>query len=256
MPAPTTTSNGRPLGTRPNVFTPISPVLTGTIRIYAVGDSFTQGGSSENDGNTGRSWRQYVAEMLNTSGIPWLPVGHVGSVAPDWPWHRAIFGQSMQETIDDFNNNPSRIPTADPDVVLLCPVGYNELTPGLEMGMSASDALDVMQSLMDIFRSYTNNRGFSPRIVSSFLPQRSGGTVAGRARIDDFNNLLMARIDAQRALGQVIGVVDPRPALDRSAFRADGFHPKDSGFRLYSDVIFPVLLNLIGMNAEWGRPSS
>jgi lysophospholipase L1-like esterase len=255
MPAPTTTSLGLPLGTRP-AGTPIAPVLTGTIRVYAVGDSFTQGGSDSSNGNSGLAWRQYVAEMADAAGIVIEPVGNLASVAPDWPHHRAIFGEPISDFITDFNATPALISDADPDVVMMCPLGYNDLAAGV----TGANTLLLLEDLLEIFRAFTNGRGVSPRIVCSYLMQRNAGTAGEQGRIDDFNAGLAALVAAQQGLGQLIALTDPRPYGNNPAGtptnRADGFHPNDGLYRLIAREYFAGICNAIGINAQWGRPTS
>lgn len=255
MPAPTTTSLGLPLGTRPGG-TPLSPALTGTIRIYAVGDSFTQGGSDSSNGNTGLAWRQYVAEMLDEIGVTWTAVGNLNSLAPDWLLHRAIFGEPISDFISDFTSTPSLLTNADPDVIPLLPLGYNDLAAGV----SGADTLLLLEDLLEIFRAFTNTRSASPRIVCSYLMQRNAGTAGEQGRITDFNSGLAALVAAQQALGQQIVLTDPRPYGNNPGVtlqgRADGFHPNDGLYRLIAREYFAGICNVIGINAEWGRPTS
>lgn len=255
MPAPTTTSLGLPLGTRP-AGTPISPALTGTIRIYAVGDSFTQGGSNASNGNGGLAWRQYVAEMLDAAGIAWTPVGNLNSLAPDWPHHRAIFGEPISDFITDFTSTPTLVSNADPDVIMICPLGYNDISAGV----SGADTLTLLGDLLDLLFTYTNGRGVKPRFVCSYLLDRNGGVAGERDRIAAFNDGLAAKIAAQQALGQSIVLTDPRTAGNNPAIvysqRADGFHPNDALYRLIAREYFAGLCNAIGLEAQWGRPTS
>ena len=255
MPAPTTTSLGLPLGTRP-AGTPISPALTGTIRIYAIGDSFTQGGSDSSNGNSGLAWRQYVAEMLDAIGVTWTPVGDLSSVAPDWSHHRAIFGEPISDFVTDFTADPTLLSTADPDVIMICPLGYNDLAAGV----TGANTLLLLEDLLEIFRAFTNGRGVSPRIVCSYLMQRNAGTAGEQGRIDDFNAGLAALVSAQQGLGQLITLTDPRPygnsPNDTRMRRADGFHPNDTLYRLIAREYFAGLCNAIGLDAQWGRPTS
>lgn len=255
MPAPTTTSLGLALGTHP-AGTPISPALTGTIRIYAIGDSFTQGGSSSSDGNTGLAWRQYVAEMLNADGISWAPVGNLNSLAPDWLLHRAIFGEPIPDFVTDFNADPTLISTADPDVVMICPLGYNDIAAGT----SGADTVTLLQDLLEIFRAYTNGRSVSPRIVCSYLMDRNAGTAGERTRIADFNTALPAMIATQQGLGQLISLADVRTYGNNPGAtptrRADGFHPNDTLYRLIAREYYAKLRNALGLDAGWGRPTS
>ena len=255
MPAPSTTSLGLSLGPHP-VGSPLSPALTGNIRIYAVGDSFTQGGASSSNGNGGLAWRQYTAEMLTSIGVSYTAVGNLNSVATSWPLHRAIFGEPISDFITDFNADPTLISTADPDVVMLCPLGYNDLA----VGVSGADTLVRLQTLLEIFRAYTNGRGVSPRIVCSYLMQRNAGTAGEQDRINDFNAGLAAAIAAQQALGQLVVLTDPRSVGNNPAGapsnRADGFHPGDPLYRFLGRIYFAGVCNAIGIDAQWGRPSS
>lgn len=253
MAQPTTTTAGLALGTRPNIDKQ-APLLTGTLRLYAVGDSITVGGTNESNGNTGRAWRQYVGEMLATSGVAYTAVGNLSSLATTWGNHRAITGQTINTFVTvDFASPVTYLNTADPDVILLCSVGYNDINGGA----SGATTLTRWTALCELFRAFTNGRGVTPRIVASYLFR---GATVNDAEIANFNSGLAAAVAAQQALGQKIVLVDPRPWIDGIAgappFRADGLHPKDSGARLYADCIFPGLLNAIGMDAEWGRPTS
>jgi len=253
MAQPTTTSSGLALGTRP-AGTPQTPLLTGTLRLYAIGDSLTVGGTDEVGGNTGRAWRQYVGEMLATSGIAYTAVGNLSSLATTWPNHRAITGQTINTFVTvDFANPATHLNAADPDIILGCTLGYNDINGGA----SGATTLTRWTSLMELFRAFTNGRGVTPRIVASHLFR---GAVGNDTEIGNFNNGLAAAVAVQVALGQKITLIDPRPWLDgiggAPPFRGDGNHPKDVGYRLEADCVFAGLMNCIGKNAEWGRPTS
>ena len=255
MTQPTTTSRGRPLGTRP-AGTPLSPVISGTAKIYWVGDSIAHGGSNNSTGNTGLSFRQYIAEMAATSGVAFSAVGDLASAAPSWALHRCIIGQTINTfNTTDFATN-TRFTNADPDVVMLCPIGYNDLNTAGD-NQTGAQTLTRLTTLLEKIRAFTNARGASPRVVVSY---HFRGASANDARIADFNAGLAAVVSTQTGLGQQIIAADPRPWLDGISgappFRADGLHPKDIGFRLLADCYFAALMNALGRDAEWGRPTS
>lgn len=253
MAQPTSTTNGHALGTCP-AGTKETPVISSP-RVYAVGDSFTFGGNAESNGNTGLSWRQYVAEMCTTSGVTITKVGNINSLAPDWLSHRAVSGQTINTFVTvDFASPVTYLNAADPDIILLCSVGYNDINGGA----SGATTLTRLTALLDLFRAFTNGRGVTPRIVVSYLFYST--TSANNTPIDAFNAGLAAVVATQQGLGQKIVICDPRPALDNGTnvpiMRADGLHPGDRGYRLWARVVFAAMINAIGLDAEWGRPTS
>lgn len=248
MAAPTTTTSGLPLGTRP-AGTPVSPALTGTIRIYAVGDSLTVGTPSI------YAWRNPVGQMLTAIGVSWQAVGNISLVdGQAWDHYNAVFGRDLQSVVDQIAGNPTLISTADPDIVMMCPFGNNDM--GDDTALAAAPA--KMTSILESFRGYTNGRGVKPRIVVSYLFGHANDS-AKDARHDSFNNTLRDSVwPAQVALGQSITICDPRPFINvpkNNGFRSDYTHPTESGYARLADCYFPGLCNAIGLNAQWGRPS-
>ena len=243
MPAPTTTSLGLSLGTCPPG-SPLAPAIA-SYRCYAWGDSRTVGGHGQ---VTADSWRQALYEMaLSSLGVTITAVGTTASTAPNWGLHRAVNGVTLATLLSGLQADPTTLLTnPDPDVVMLCPVGINDLIGGT----SGADTVELLRQFLEILRPFTNARGVSPRVVCSYEYYHSGQSASGR--VDDFNAALPAMIATQVGLGQKVVLIDPRPAVNHTVW----LHPDGNTYDVLAQVVFRGFCNAIGMDAQWGRPTS
>ncbi|MEM7711537.1 MAG: GDSL-type esterase/lipase family protein, partial [Pseudomonadota bacterium] len=212
-------------------------------RIWAVGDSLTAGSG----GTTGWAWRQHVGKMLTDAGVAFTSVGSVSSAATNWPNHWGRSGESAANVEADMIADGTIFTTADPDIICLTPIGQNDIN----LGGSANDARDAVDSLLTYIRGLTNGRGQTPRVVTAKVI----GHRISDATMTAFAGLMDAVYAAQTSAGLDLYVVEFRTGMrcPLTALLADEQHPTDDGYRRIADAIFPALMNAIGLDAEWGR---
>lgn len=231
MARPTTTSNGWPLGTRP-AGTAFSPLLTGTIKIMAVGDSITT------DTYLSGAHRLLLKNRLDDMGLTtsWVgPVSGAGGLNH--------FGVSSA-TIQDVNAAiGAHLVTYAPHIVLLL-IGRNNMTSDVD-ATAAPAAYATMLATMYAAQPVCRV------IVGLTTPDE---TVAISDRTVTFRAALPAVVAASSYNGD--GLARLSYAFKglqpySRAHQSDGTHPNAAGYGLGCDGFFPDLVNVIGSAASW-----
>lgn len=241
MPAPAQTSLGLPLGARP-AGTKAASVISNP-RIWAIGDSLTAGSG----GTTGWAWRQHVGRMLDDAGVAFTSVGSVSSASTTWPNHWGVSGKTAAQIEADMVADGTIFTAADPDIVMLCPIGQNDIN----LGGTATDARDAVDSLLTYIRGLTNGRSATPRVVTAKVI----GHRTSDATMTAFAGLMDAVYASQISAGLDLHVADFRTSGRRPLVAGldDSQHPNDMLYQSIASAIFPTLLNAIGLDADWGR---
>ena len=234
----------QPRGTRPNVATPLSPPLAGTIKIATGGTSLTYGYGGFND-----SYRLNLYNLLTQRGG--LSINMIGcysnGTSPANATHSTVASNTTQMLAGQVYDyaQPARLlgTTWIPDVMIV-EHGTNNATDALAPTFRADYVAmcEYIQSLCP-----------SVRLVLLTIP--TGGDANRRGHIVTLNGL-WDDIQADLASASIPHVLASGQVLTHGADQLPAEAPSwlhwgPSGQLKIADALFPAVMNACGYDAVW-----
>lgn len=249
MARPTTTSMGRPLGTR-TAGTPLSTALGGTVKVLCIGDSITFGYGA----GAGPSWRAGLKSRFADIGLTTDFVGPISDGVSADPQHWGVPGARIADfvagnTVNSYSCDLSTMGATYGPHLIIVYLGANDFA-------ASSDGLASLASLMAIlwtqassarvtvckphrwttaaYSSYqaTYNAGVAATVAAS----SHGG--AGLANVAETQRVSVPLVDTNIPTGELIDYIHPRVAPSAT-------------FGKILDQMWPTICNAVGINAQW-----
>jgi len=236
--------SAHPLGTRPNIKTPIAPPLTGTIKICCIGTSETYGAAGYLD-----SYRLQLYKLLTERGG--LTISMIGFQTQGTAPADKSHGITGSTTVDRVSGGTYDLATAArnlgttyvPDVIIY-EDGTNDATGALVAGFQANYLASI---------AYQKTLCPSARWVLLTVPV--GGDATRRGHIDTINATFPAIVVALDAIPTLHVVAEGRqltfPGDQAASETPSNLHWNTAGQLKIADALFPAVMNACGYAAVW-----
>jgi acyl-CoA thioesterase I len=153
-------------------------------------------------------------------------------------------------TLDVLADQVKRIANANPNLVTLS-VGINDISHGISLDQFEKNYDEILRHLTE------QTEG---TVIATNIPEISSAPRIPRSMRSHYRNVIdeyNQRLEASAALSQVtvfdIYSITHQQLPDHPEyFSADGFHPSDKGYELWSEAMWPIVAQSIGPEAAVG----
>lgn len=205
----------------------ISPVLSVTVRINALGDSIT--------GSPG-CWRALLYQKLQQAGVTNTDfVGTLPGQGCGIPYDGENDGHGGYLATGIVSNNqlPGWLSVSKPDIVMM-ELGTNDVWSNI----APATILNAFSTLVDQMRASKSTMRI---LVAKITPMNPSSCSDCAQRVINFNNAIPAWASGKSTSASPITVVDCWTGFNTATDTGDGVHPNDSGNQKLANSWFEPL---------------